>query len=71
MKRNKRIHDPLTYRYPRSLEDAFGDDQRSPVFEQDKQRMDPSDKLVITVCGLASVFMIVMMLAGWLPGGAQ
>lgn len=60
-----------TRRYPRTLEEAFGPYQRGPVHEQNEQRMDPADKLVITVCALASVFMIVMMLAGWLPGGAE
>lgn len=59
-----------TRRYPRTLEQAFGPYQRGPVHEQNKQPMDPADKLVITVCALISAAMLFMMLAGWLPGGA-
>jgi hypothetical protein len=59
-----------TRRYPRTLEEAFGPYQRGPVHEQDTPPMDPADKLMITVCTLISAAMLVMMLAGWLPGAA-
>jgi hypothetical protein len=59
-----------TRKYPRTLEEAFGPYQRGPVEPmQDRQPMDPADKLVITVCTLISAVMVVMMFAGWLPGG--
>lgn len=57
-------------KFPRTLEEAFGPYQRGPIEPmQDRQPMDPADKLVIAVCILASFAMLAMALANWLPGG--
>jgi hypothetical protein len=34
------------------------------------QGMDPEDKTVIIACAILGVAFAVMVLAGWLPGGA-
>lgn len=52
--------DPLTYVYPRTLEQAFG--ERGPVVGMDDEPpMDWQDKIVLWLAPVAVVFVIVLI----------
>lgn len=46
--------DLLTYRYPRTMEEAFGPGHRGNVWEYE-QEMHPSDKAVLMACAFAMI----------------
>ena len=69
----KRIFDPLTYRHPRSLMEAFpGADDYASAIEGPHQydRLPSADRIILKVCAVGFVAVAVMALIGWLPGGA-
>lgn len=52
-------YDPLTYKHPRSLDEAFG--SRGPVIEKDADlKMDWQDKAVLWAAPAAVIFLIVL-----------
>ena len=52
------MYDPLTYRYPRTMEQAFGPYAKLTI-EEDEQ-MDYQDKIVVIFCALASVAVAIL-----------
>lgn len=69
----KRIFDPLTYRHPRSLMEAFpGTAEYANAIEGPHQydRLPTADRIVLMVCAVVFVLVVLFGLVGWLPGGA-
>lgn len=56
------MYDPLTYRFPRTMEQAFGHRAVLTVEDEDATRMDTVDKAVTIVCAIAA-FTIMVLLA--------
>lgn len=56
------MYDPLTYRFPRTMEQAFGPRAVLTVEDEDATHMDTVDKVVTIVCAIAA-FTIMMLLA--------
>lgn len=52
------MYDPLTYVYPRTMQQAFGP-YAVLTIEEDEQ-MDYQDKIVVIFCALASVAVVVI-----------
>jgi len=52
-------HDPLTYKHPRSLDEAFG--SRGPVIDPEEPPMDWEDKLVLWVAPVALLFVMLLL----------
>ena len=56
------MNDPLTYVYPRTIEQAFGTGERGPVEEKDAPpAMDWQDKIVLWLAPVVVVFVIVLI----------
>jgi len=55
-------NDPITYRHPRTLEEAFGPYERwGEVVEKDtQQEMDWQDKAVLWMAPVVVIFLIVL-----------
>lgn len=55
-------HDPITYRHPRTLEEAFGPYERwGEVVEKDAQsEMDLADKAVLWAAPVAVIFLVLL-----------
>lgn len=62
-----KTYDPLTYRHPRTLDEAFN--ERGPVIDPNDPPMDWQDKLVLWGSLVAALVFIAGAVAGWLPGG--
>lgn len=62
--------DPITHRYPRNLEQAFGPGERGNVVEPINPATDAADRLVLIASAVILVAFVAMAVAGWLPGGA-
>jgi len=58
--------DPLTFRYPRTLEEAFGPDANSanPI-EQPGHGLPHADRPVLITCAIAIVFLVLGTARGW------
>lgn len=55
------MNDPLTYVYPRSLDQAFG--ERGPVVEQDAEpEMYWDDKVMLWVAPAVVIFLVVLFI---------
>jgi len=56
-------HDLITYRHPRSLEEAFGPYERwGEIVEMDAQpEMDWEDKIVLWAAPVVAIFLIVLL----------
>ena len=65
-----RKFDMLTYRYPRTLEEAFGPGEGGPVLEpeptpmdcQDKIVMQMEDKIILWMAPVVVLFIIVLLM---------
>ena len=57
-----------TRKHPRTLEEAFGPYARGPIEKPLSQR-DRQDRIVVIASAIAAVALLVMAVAGWLPGG--
>jgi len=54
-----KTYDPITYRYPRSMDEAFG--ERGPLVEKDAEpEMDWEDKAVLWAAPVGVIFLIVL-----------
>jgi hypothetical protein len=54
-------YDPLTYRHPRTLEEAFG--ERGPLVEMDAEpEMYWDDKLMLWVAPAVVIFLVVLFI---------
>lgn len=53
------MYDPLTYRYPRTMEEAFGP-YATLTIKEDEQ-MDYQDKVVVIASALAFVAVVIML----------
>lgn len=53
------MYDPLTYRYPRTMEEAFGP-YATLTIKEDEQ-MDYQDKIVVIASALAFVAVVIML----------
>ena len=54
-----KTYDPITYRYPRSMDEAFG--ERGPLVEKDAEpEMDWEDKAVLWAAPVVVIFLIVL-----------
>ena len=61
------MKDPLTYRYPRTLDQAFGPDATSAnPFEGCDPNQAKADKPVMFTCGLAVAFLFFATAMGWI-----
>ena len=59
--------DPLVYRHPRSLEEAFGPHTSRHITEQPTQpRMHPHDRAVLWASALAAVSLATMAVVAWI-----
>lgn len=57
------MYDPITYRYPRTMKEAFGpftDNNLYPIEEEKK--MDKIDRIVCYVCAIAGFVAIGVMI---------
>lgn len=54
------MYDPLTYRYPRTMEEAFGP-YATLTIKEDEQ-MDYQDKIVVIASALAFVAVVIMLI---------
>jgi hypothetical protein len=67
----KKRHDPLTYRHPRSLDEAFPNtaDYANPFEGHIEMNPTPhGDRVVMIVCAIAAVAIAVLAVLGALPG---
>jgi len=55
------MYDPLTYIYPRTMEQAFGPRAVLTVEDEDATRMDKIDKIVAIVCAIAAFTTMVLL----------
>lgn len=56
------MKDHITYRHPRTLEQAFGPYERwGEIVEMDQPKMDWEDKLVLWVAPIVAIFLIVLL----------
>lgn len=53
------MYDPLTYRYPRTMEQAFGP---RAVLTIEEEKMDTIDKIVVIACTVAAVVVVALAL---------
>jgi len=53
------VYDPLTYRYPRTMEQAFGP---RAVLTIEEEKMDTIDKIVVIACTVAAVVVVALAL---------
>lgn len=51
--------DPLTYKHPRTMEEAFG--HRGPLVDPDKQPMDIADKIILWAAPVVVIFIVVLI----------
>lgn len=58
--------DLVTYRHPRSLEQAFGP-HTSQRIEPKPEVMHPHDRIVLRFCAVAAAGLLAMFALGWLP----
>ena len=65
-----KFYDPITYRHPRSLNEAFpGTAEYANAFEDHLDiSVDHSDTLVVIVCAVAAVAVAVLAVLRALPG---
>jgi hypothetical protein len=55
--------DPLTYKHPRTIEQAFGPSERGPLVEKDAEpEMYWDDKLMLWVAPAIVMFLIVLFI---------
>lgn len=57
-----------TRKFPRTMNEAFGPYSSGPISEPD-ERMPVADKLVLAFSIAVATVIVVMAVAGWLPGG--
>jgi hypothetical protein len=57
---NKKFHDPLTYRHPRSMEDAFGPYERNNLHHKEEKLPGDSvqDKITIFISALIALAVV-------------
>ena len=56
------MKDHITYRHPRTLEQAFGPYERwGEIVEMDEPKMDWEDKLILWVAPIVAIFLIVLL----------
>lgn len=55
------MYDPLTYIYPRTMEQAFGPRAVLTIEDEDATRMDTVDKVVTIVCTIAAFVIMVLL----------
>jgi hypothetical protein len=68
----KKIHDPITYRHPRSLNEAFpGTADYANAFEGhvEMHAMPKADRVVLIACAIAAAVVAVLAVLRALPGG--
>lgn len=54
-----KTYDPITYRYPRSMDEAFG--ERGPLVEKDAEpEMDWEDKVILWAAPVVVIFLIML-----------
>ena len=58
--------DPLTYRHPRDLNQAFGP-HTSQHIEAQPEPIHPHDRIVLRFCAVAALALLCMFALGWLP----
>jgi hypothetical protein len=58
--------DTVTYRHPRTMQQAFGPYADGSQLETEYNTMPREDKLVLAVCAVAAIVLVAMVLAGWL-----
>lgn len=51
--------DPLTYKHPRTMEEAFG--HSGPLVDPDEQPMDIADKIVLWAAPVVVIFIVVLI----------
>lgn len=61
-----RTQDPLTYRAPRTLQEAFGPYTSDAIEYEEVEQFDWQDRVVLTGCTAAGFALMVMLLCGWL-----
>jgi hypothetical protein len=56
----KKFHDPLTYRYPRSMEEAFGPYERDNLYHKEDKLPGESaqDKIAILVSAIIALTVV-------------
>lgn len=55
------MYDPLTYIYPRTMQQAFGPYTDNTLYiPEEETKMDKADKIVVIACALASVAVVVL-----------
>ena len=66
----KKIHDPITYRHPRSINEAFpGSPEYANAFEDHIHIGVPNaDRVVVIACAVAAVAVAVLAVLRALPG---
>lgn len=58
-------HDPITYRHPRTLEEAFGPYERwGPIVNEDEPEMTLGEAVLIYASVLTASFLIINVLQG-------
>lgn len=59
----KKFHDPLTYRHPRSLEEAFGPYERGNLYTKDELRQHNAAEEKLTAIISAIIAFVVIVFA--------
>lgn len=59
--------DPLTYRSPRTLEEAFGPGQRGPLNEDGVPFFDAQDRPVMVTVAVIGLALLAAIFLGWRP----
>jgi hypothetical protein len=62
----KKRFDPLTYRHPRNLVQAFGPYAHDSQIAEPVDPMPKEDRAVIIVCAIAALALVAMFAAGWI-----
>ena len=55
------MYDPLTYQFPRTMEQAFGPRAVLTVEDEEDMRMEKIDKIVAIVCAIAAFTTMVLL----------
>lgn len=60
------MYDPLTYRHPRTMQEAFGPntDHTLHPMEEEKTPMSTQDKIIMAVSGIAAVICAIVIAFG-------
>lgn len=61
------MKDPITYRHPRSMVEAFGPYEGRGLYSK-PEPMHRNDKIALAACALGLVALLAMLWLGWLPG---